>query len=47
MKINIKIKTKSGRLTMNGKTYQELNENEKSFLNDLLKSAKLEDKIPA
>lgn len=46
MIIDIKIKTKEGRLTMNGKTYPELTDTEKGFLNDLLRTIKRENEIP-
>lgn len=42
MNLKIEVEITMGRVTMNGKTYQELSDTEKLFMNDLLKTLKLE-----
>lgn len=43
MKLKIEVEIKMGRVTMNGKTYTELSDTEKRFMNDLLKTLKIQD----
>ena len=42
MKLKIEVEIKMGRVTMNGKTYADLSNTEKIFMNDLLRNLKLE-----
>lgn len=42
VKINLNIEIKNGRVTLKGKTYNELNDDEKIVMDELLKDHKTE-----